>query len=94
MRLLMLKQKEFYMRVDHKTFRCWENPFLGKYCLAYIACDLFGNWNVVNAKGKLGESFEALDSVPCSSWEAAVKLFRATHQRHLHYGYQPTCVNL
>jgi len=86
--------KEHCMRVNHKTFRCWENPLLGKYSLAYIARDLFGSWNVVNARGKAGEAAKELASTPCQSWEEAVQLFRATHQQNLHYGYQPTCVNL
>ncbi len=82
------------MRVNHKTFRCWENALLGKYFLAYIARDLFGSWNVVKAKGKVGEAANEVASVPCQSWEDAVRLFRVTHQQNLHYGYQPTFVSL
>jgi hypothetical protein len=85
---------EFYMKVNHKTFRCWENPLLGKYYLAYIARDLFGNWNVVKAQGRVGETINGLASIPCQSREEAVKMFRATHHQHLHYGYQPVCVSL
>lgn len=71
------------------TFRQWENPLAGKYCLAYITRDLFGNWHMIKTWGRVGKPApERLISTPCSSQEEALYIFQLTHRKRLQSGYQ------
>ncbi|MFA7097425.1 MAG: WGR domain-containing protein [Gammaproteobacteria bacterium] len=60
-----------------------------RYYTAYLQQDLWGNWVVVQAWGKIGTKVGRTKTTPCNSYEDGVALLEKIDKRRQRHGYSP-----